>query len=294
MSQGRAHNHGNAPVTSSLRSVSRVAKFRACIEESKEVLSQNWSVYLAVRGGSFQLGGLCLPPSSSGVAAQAPCSQQIPLAPPLCAERCTRPWGPSSQQGGHSLRRRGRWRPGGPLDSAQHECACGKPQGLSAERRNGLASDRDQLLLWTTWCPGARLAQAPPPPGPRGPSEARCGFQLLRGASPPRQGSHWQLGLHVGTANMGVHGAIKWPACPQDGSPSSPVPWRRSGVSSALLALSGKALSLSAQPPRPQTQPRTLRPAFSLSLPSELQASGTYCLSDAPQGPTTCLDSPCP
>lgn len=38
----------------------------------------------------------------------------------------------------------------------------------------------------------------------------------------------------------------------------------------------------------------TLRPVSSLSLPSELQASRTYCLLDALQGPTTCSDSPRP
>lgn len=38
---GGGHNQGNAPITSSPRSVSPVAKFRACIKDSREILSQN-------------------------------------------------------------------------------------------------------------------------------------------------------------------------------------------------------------------------------------------------------------
>ena len=106
---------------------------------------------------------------------------------------------------------------GGPLDNAQDTCACGKPQGLSAEQRNGLASDRDQLLFPTTLCLDAGLL----PRGLQDLLRRRMASRLLGGGPQhPLQGSLWQLGLSADTANMSVRTAVKWPACPRDRAPS--------------------------------------------------------------------------
>lgn len=173
-------------------------------------------------------------------------------------------------------------RGGGAFGHAQDTCVCDRPRGLGAEQRNGLASDEGAVScysrprVWIRRSLGLRLLL-----GACG-DILRMGMasRFLCGASPPLQASHRQLGLNAGIANLSVPKTVSPPAMSRGLQPP-PGLLRQGSVSLCTT-------------PGVQTQLMTFRPVSSLSLPSELQASRTYCLLDPLQGPTTRLDSPRP
>lgn len=196
------------------------------------------SVYLAVRGGKFQLVELC-PCFREGWPSRPSCTEHIPVAPPLCAEQCIIGSGvPAVNRVDTASGLVGAGVPVGPLDEGQDVCACGEPQGISAKQRNGLASDGGQLPFLILWHLDTGPVGSASSLGPPGPSEVQ-----------PPLGSHWQLG----TASTSVPTAIKWPACPQDGAPSSG---------------SGPAMSCEGGPQSPTLScPPQTRPSLTLCNP---------------------------
>lgn len=112
----------------------------------------------------------------------------------------------------------------------------------------------------------------------------------------PSSGSHWPCGLHTCTSNRSVYIAIavKWhwhktSACPQDGASSPgalahPHPVKVvHGLQPSPVPQARPCLTLHKSPGL-QPQLMTLKPASSLSLPSELQAARMCCLLDAAWG----------
>lgn len=151
--------------------------------------------------------------SSSGTAAfsKYPC----PLALARCAEHVLGSRAPATNRVDTASGLVGTGVPGGGgFGHAQDTCVCDRPRGLSAEQRNGLASDEGAVScysrprVWIRTSLGLRLLL-----GACG-DLLRMGMtsRFLRGASPPLQASHRQLGLNVGIANPSVPKTVSPPA----------------------------------------------------------------------------------